>query len=84
MARTQRQRSFNKTFHFSAHLQVLLIVNRKIRKNETLWITAAPECFMMELQTKQPKAEAQLKEVMFNTRYYDAIKLIDSAGQAGI
>ena len=36
----------------------------------------------MELHIKQPKAEAQLKELMFNTRYYDADKLVESADKA--
>ncbi|HAO26046.1 MULTISPECIES: MoxR family ATPase [Gammaproteobacteria] len=73
--------AFNKTFHFP-HLQVFADRNR-IEKDETFELPAAArDRFMMELHIKQPRAEAQLKELMFNTRYYDADKLVDSADKA--
>jgi MoxR-like ATPase len=73
--------AFNKTFHFP-HLQVFADRNR-IEKDETFELPAAArDRFMMELHIKQPKAEAQLKELMFNTRYYDADKLVESADKA--
>jgi MoxR-like ATPase len=37
---------------------------------------------MMELHVEQPKAEAQLKDLMFNPRFHDADKLVDSADKA--
>ena len=73
--------AFNKTFYFP-HLQVFADRNR-IEKDETFELPAAArDRFMMELQVTQPKAEQQLKELMFNTRYYDADKLVASAGKA--
>lgn len=73
--------AFNKTFYFP-HLQVFADRNR-IEKDETFELPAAArDRFMMELQVTQPKAEQQLKELMFNTRYYDADKLVASADKA--
>jgi len=73
--------AFNKTFYFP-HLQVFADRNR-IEKDETFELPAAArDRFMMELHVKQPKAEQQLKELMFNTRYYDADKLVASADKA--
>lgn len=73
--------AFNKTFYFP-HLQVFADRNR-IEKDETFELPAAArDRFMMELHISQPKAEAQLKELMFNTRYYDADKLVESADKS--
>ncbi len=73
--------AFNKTFSFP-HLQVFADRNR-IEKEETFELPAAMrDRFMMELHIEQPKVESQLKELMFNTRYHDVDKLVDSADKA--
>ena len=73
--------AFNET-HYFPHLQVFADRNR-IEKDETFELPAAArDRFMMELHVEQPKAEAQLKDLMFNTRFHDADKLVDSADKA--
>lgn len=73
--------AFNQT-HFFPHLQVFADRNR-IEKDETFELPAAArDRFMMELHVEQPKAEAQLKDLMFNPRFHDADKLVDSADKA--
>lgn len=73
--------AFNDTHHFP-HLQVFADRNR-IEKDETFELPAAArDRFMMELHVEQPKAEAQLKDLMFNPRFHDADKLVDSAEKA--
>jgi len=70
--------AFNQT-HYFPHLQVFADRNR-IEKDETFELPAAArDRFMMELHVEQPKAEAQLKDLMFNPRFHDAEKLVDSA-----
>ena len=69
--------AFNQT-HYFPHLQVFADRNR-IEKDETFELPAAArDRFMMELHVEQPKAEAQLKDLMFNPRFHDAEKLVDS------
>ncbi|EGL54513.1 MAG: MoxR family ATPase [Pseudomonadota bacterium] len=73
--------AFNQT-HFFPHLQVFADRNR-IEKDETFELPAAArDRFMMELHVEQPKSEVQLKDLMFNPRYHDADKLVDSADKA--
>ena len=73
--------AFNQTHNFP-YLQVFADRNR-IEKDETFELPAAArDRFMMELHVEQPKAEAQLKELMFSPRFHDADKLIDSADKA--
>lgn len=73
--------AFNQTHHFP-HLQVFADRNR-IEKDETFELPAAArDRFMMELHVEQPKAEAQLKELMFNPRFHDADKLVGSTEKA--
>jgi MoxR-like ATPase len=73
--------AFNQTYHFP-HLQVFADRNR-IEKDETFELPAAArDRFMMELHVEQPKAEAQLKDLMFNPRFHDADKLVNSAEKA--
>jgi MoxR-like ATPase len=70
--------AFNQT-HYFPHLQVFADRNR-IEKDETFELPAAArDRFMMELHVEQPKTEAQLKDLMFNPRFHDAEKLVDSA-----
>lgn len=73
--------AFNQT-HVFPHLQVFADRNH-IEKDETFELPAAArDRFMMELHVAQPKAENQLKELMFNPRFHDADKLVDSADKA--
>jgi len=73
--------AFNKSFHFP-HIQVFADRNG-IEKDETFELPAAArDRFMMELHIAQPKVEAQLTDLMFNTRYHDSDKLIDSSDKA--
>lgn len=73
--------AFNQT-HYFPHLQVFADRNR-IEKDETFELPAAArDRFMMELHVEQPREEALLKELMFNPRYHDADKLVDSADKA--
>lgn len=73
--------AFNQT-HVFPHLQVFADRNR-IEKDETFELPAAArDRFMMEVHVEQPKAEAQLKDLMFNPRFHDADKLVDSADKA--
>lgn len=73
--------AFNQT-HVFPHLQVFADRNR-IEKDETFELPAAArDRFMMELHVEQPQAENQLKDLMFNPRFHDANKLVDSADKA--
>ncbi|WP_036311465.1 AAA family ATPase [Methylophaga thiooxydans] len=73
--------AFNQT-HVFPHLQVFADRNR-IEKDETFELPAAArDRFMMELHVEQPQAENQLKDLMFNPRFHDADKLVDSADKA--
>lgn len=73
--------AFNNTFKFP-HLQVFADRNR-IEKDETFELPAAArDRFMMELHIAQPEAETELKQLMFDTKFYDADKLVDSADKA--
>lgn len=73
--------AFNES-HFFPHLQVFADRNR-IEKDETFELPAAArDRFMMELHVEQPKVEAQLKDLMFNPRFHDADKLVDTAEKA--
>ncbi len=73
--------AFNQTHHFP-HLQVFADRNR-IEKDETFELPAAArDRFMMELHVEQPKAEAQIKDLMFNPRFHDADKLVDTTEKA--
>lgn len=73
--------AFNET-HYFPHLQVFADRNR-IEKDETFELPAAArDRFMMELHVEQPHLENQLKDLMFNPRYHDADKLVDSADKA--
>jgi MoxR-like ATPase len=73
--------AFNQTFQFP-HLQVFADRNR-IEKDETFELPAAArDRFMMELHITQPEVESQLKDLMFNTRYHNADKLIKEADKA--
>jgi MoxR-like ATPase len=72
--------AFNKTHHFP-HLQVFADRN-SIEKDETFELPAAArDRFMMELHVKQPESQELLTELMFNTLYHDADKLIDSVSK---
>jgi MoxR-like ATPase len=73
--------AFNTTFNFP-DLQVFADRNG-IEKDETFELPAAArDRFMMEITIEQPKVEAQLQELMFNTRYYNADSLLDDADKA--
>lgn len=73
--------AFNKSFNFP-HLQVFADRNG-LEKDETFELPAAArDRFMMELHIGQPKVESELKDLMFNTRYHDSDKLIDSSDKA--
>lgn len=73
--------AFNQPYYFP-HLQVFADRNR-IEKDETFELPAAArDRFMMELLVRRPDSEEQLKSLMFDTRYYDADKLVDSAAKA--
>lgn len=72
--------AFNQHYYFP-HLQVFADRNR-IEKDETFELPAAArDRFMMELLVSRPDSEQQLKSLMFDTRYYDADKLVASAAQ---
>lgn len=73
--------AFNQQYYFP-HLQVFADRNR-IEKDETFELPAAArDRFMMELLVRRPDSEQQLKSLMFETRYYDADKLVASAARA--
>ena len=73
--------AFNQPYYFP-HLQVFADRNR-IEKDETFELPAAArDRFMMELLVRRPDSEQQLKSLMFDTRYYDADKLVASTARA--
>ncbi|AFJ03257.1 MoxR-like ATPase [Methylophaga frappieri] len=73
--------AFNKPYYFP-HLQVFADRNR-IEKDETFELPAAArDRFMMELLVRRPESEQQLKSLMFDTRYYDADKLVANTTRA--
>lgn len=73
--------AFNQPYYFP-HLQVFADRNR-IEKDETFELPAAArDRFMMELLVRRPDSEQQLKSLMFDTRYYDADKLVANTARA--
>lgn len=80
LLRVMAERSVNafNQAHYFPHLQVFADRNR-IEKDETFELPAAArDRFMMELLVQRPDSEQQLKSLMFDTRYYDADKLVAS------
>ena len=66
------------------HLQVFADRNR-VEREETFELpAAAKDRFMMEINVDVPAADEVLDELMFNTRFHDTDKLINSMPSTGI